>query len=420
MIYPNVTIKSQDESSIPVLTQKYNVFYAGNFDRGVIGEITEIYSLLDFKVTFGKPTKENYKEWFQIYNYFSYGNTRIYLTRVSGKKSQYANSKNLIIDNLSISNTLETINDIVIAKTPGYWGNELTIINKNSNIQIFLNNELVETIKNGDESDYIVYNNLTQEHYKLSLGYTEPPSTQDIADAYQEIENSEDIDLDFVIANTNYQSCAIKLAQTKKAVAFCEAKTSVEKSENAIYYFGEKKQSNIYTGKTIDVPIVGDIVGMRAYIAGQEGIGVSHCKRSYNINNVISFEVPKLKELYAKNINSLAKGEYSYFANTEICSDNGNFTNKFIHNRLSKETGNEALNFVFEFNDEITRSNFKNKIAVICEKYKMDNLITDYKIICEISNQNLSEPNGIYLDIIYKPNNLIQEVKINLKSITNI
>lgn len=418
MVYPSVTIKSIDESSIPVLTQKFNVFYAGNFDRGIIGEIKEIYSLLDFKITFGKPTKDNYKEWFQIYNYFSYGNSKIYLTRVSGKKSQYANSQNLIIN--EISNLLEITDDIIIAKTPGYWGNELSIINKNSNIQILLNNEIVETIKYGEESDYIFYNNLTQENYQLSSGYTEPPSTQEIADAYQEVESSGDIDLDFVIANTNYQYCAIKLAQTKKAIAFCEAKTLIEKSENAIYYFGEKKQSNIYTGKIIDVPIIGDIVGMRAYIASQEGIGVSHCKRSYNINNVISFEVPKLKELYSKNINSLAKGEYSYFANTEICSDNDNFTNKFIHNRLSKETENEALNFVFEFNDEITRSNFKNKIAVICEKYKMGNLITDYKIICEISNQNINEPNAIYLDVIYKPNNLIQEVKINLKSIIQI
>ncbi len=193
----------------------------------------------------------------------------------------------------------------------------------------------------------------------------------------------------------------------------------MDKSENTIYYFGEKKQSNIYSGKVIDVPVLGDIVGMRANIANTGSPGVSHCKRIYNINNVISFKVPKLKELYAKNINSLAKGEYSYFSNTEICADGDNFTNKFIHNRLCKDTGNEALNFVFEFNDDITRQSFKNKIAVICEKYKMDNLITDYKIICDISNQNSTDPNGLYLDIIYKPNNLIQEIKINLRAVLN-
>lgn len=401
-MFPEIKVITEDLTTIIPQNQTYNAFYAGHFERGPVNELTQITSIYDFKITFGKPIKSNFNEWFQIYNYFLYNNKCIYIVRTDSENSAKANSP------LGI-----------IAKYPGEYGNVITVTRANgSNIQVYLNNELVDSIAYGDESFYIDYPENLPDTFstRLNGGIHNAPSAQDIADAY-EYGNTEAVDFDFILANPNYEYPAIKLAENKLAIAFVH---TPEYGTNAICYQGTKKQRSIFDGKSYDIPILGDVLGLRTQLANDIGLTESHCKRSYSLTSVESAKILNLKELYSKRINSIARDDSSYYFYSETLCNGSQFTSEFILNRLKKETSSGALYFVFEQNDELTRNDFQKKLAAICQNYKDSGYIADYQVICNNSNQSVIEPNAVFADIYVKMNGVIEQVIVKLKAVSSI
>lgn len=394
-MFPEIKVTTEDSTTIVSQNQTYNAFYAGYFERGPVNTLTQISSIYDFKITFGKPTSLNFNEWFQIYNYFLYNNNCIYIVRASSETSKCASS------DIGIS-----------AKYPGEYGNSIAVKRDGSNLKVYLNNEPVENIEIGNDSYYIDYPGTLPESFdiRLSGGIQGAPSSQDIADAYEYGDDS--IDFDFILANPNYEYPAIKLAEAKQAIAFVY---NPEFSANSICYQGAKKQRSIFDGKSYSIPILGDALGLRAYLANNTGISESHCKRSYSLTSIEGAKILNLKELYAKRINSIAK-DNGYFFFSEVLGDGSQFTSAFILNRLKKETAEGARYFVFEFNDEFTRNDLSKKLSAICEDYKSSGYIADYQIVCDDSNQSTIEPNSIYADIYVKMNGVIEQVLIKLKA----
>ena len=430
MAYPKVTVQTTDNTIITPTTQKHNVFYAGVFDRGPVSEKTTIYSILDLKVTFGKYFELNQDEWMSIYNYFSYGNSSIDIMRVIGLNSLSASSIGGIkIHSENDFDNLPKVENIICASSPGGWGNNLKVkISGDSSYIIFhtyLNNEFIENhvveksefIELKTDYFYAYLIDFKEQDYELFGGITFEPTPEQIQDAY-EAADDEDTDYSFILVNSNYEYCGVSLAEKKKAIAFANHKDTHIFSDNLIYYDGYKTQRCPFTGKSIRAPIVGDILGMRTYLSNNEGIGVSHCKRNYSLDNIIDFKIPKLEELYENYVNSLGKNSSYYYPYSEVLSNGKNFTQQLIFNTLSKDCERGARYFVFEYNDDYTRNSFKKQITSILNTYKDSRLISNFQVTCDLSNQNSSEPNAMYLDIIYQQAGIIEEIKVRITAYT--
>lgn len=400
-MFPRIKVTTEDFTTIVKSGQALNAFYAGYFERGPVNEITQITSIYDFKITFGKPSEYNLKEWFQIYNYLSYGNACIYIVRCDADTSTFAKSQDFDIS----------------AKYPGSWGNDLVVKGTGENINVLLNNKLVEKINFDEESYYINYKNLPKNfETRLRDGFHDLPGAIDIAEAY-ELALDDNYDFDFILANPNYEYPAISLAQKKNGIAFLY--NPVYES-NCICYQGTKKQRSIFDGKLYEIPILGDAMGLRNYLANSESLRESHCKRSYALTNIESAKIPQLEPLYNKGINSIAKNENYYYFNSETMCDSSSFTNTLILNRLKKETADAARYFVFEMADDFTRNDLQKKMQLKCQEYKDSLYIVDFVVICNESNQNTMEPNSIFCDIYVKMNGIIEEVLIKLKAVSSI
>lgn len=405
-MYPEVTVITEDESTIVTTSQEFNAFYAGHFEKGPVNELTKIQSVYDFKVTFGKPIAENYKEWFEIYNYFQYGNSCIYLVRADSNESKCAEWQ-------------DDKGNSIKAKSPGIWGNRLRVVHEKNSFIIYYNNELVEKFDLGYDSFYIEYEVKTDFDCTLSGGIHSYDKSK-IEEAYSIAEDDDSVDFDFILANEGYEYPAVRLAEAKSAIAFTNKTENV--SGFAICYQGTKKQKSIFDGKLYDVPIIGDAFGLRTYLACSVGYNESHCKRSYKLMNIESAPILKLRELYSNNINSIAKDNENggYYINSETMLNGHTLTTTLVLNRLKKDCAAAARAYVFEFNDEDTRSRLQKALGQICETYKSDRNISEYKIVCDTSNQSTIEPNAMYADVIIKPLGIIENVKIRLKAVADM
>lgn len=74
MSSPGVYVTEIDSSEIvPSVSSSVTVF-GGNFSKGPTGVHTQITSVDDLVEFYGKPTNENYNDWYQCYNFLQYGN----------------------------------------------------------------------------------------------------------------------------------------------------------------------------------------------------------------------------------------------------------------------------------------------------------------------------------------------------------
>jgi len=77
---PGVFVEELDASAIaPTVSTSVGVF-AGNFVKGPSGDFRLITSVAELIDVYGKPTNDNYNEWYQAYNFLQYGN-KLYVAR---------------------------------------------------------------------------------------------------------------------------------------------------------------------------------------------------------------------------------------------------------------------------------------------------------------------------------------------------
>ena len=66
--------------------------FVGEFEKGPVNEPILITDALQFKLIFGRATETNYNDWYQIYNYLQYGNSKILVCRSIGSNKEKANN----------------------------------------------------------------------------------------------------------------------------------------------------------------------------------------------------------------------------------------------------------------------------------------------------------------------------------------
>lgn len=479
MAFPEVITRRVDASQVSQYRPKYRTFYAGFFERGPLNTLTSVYNQVDFKYRFGKPNINNIEEWMMIYNFFEYRNDEIIISRVVSENSRNAyftfpeSKVELNISNQEEFNNFGNENSLltVVARNPGAWANGIkiaifdsSVVNNNeliysnyyakdfvrslANNQKYLvvfensepNEQLLITDNNFDYlnefSEYIfIESKLKNQTFygdniiNLSKGYSNAPTQAQITEIYESLGDSNDLDAKFILANPYAKNASIQLADTRQdCVAFVGIKgeseiNSLTKSENAVVYIGEKIQKNIYTGKNVYVPFIGDVLGLRSYICNNQGIEISHCK---SVNNLLNTEgVKKIyndseaRELYDSNINIIKRGYNGFYPYSENTLKGTKLTDILIIQDLTKECESISNYYIFEQNDEFTRNDLRSKIIAILERYVANRLIQEYQVICDLTN-NEQGANTINISVFYKPQFLIEVIRLNLVSVNNL
>lgn len=506
---PKVTVREIDETLVSeTQTSKYP-FFAGLFEKGPCYEPTFVYSAQDLYEKFGLPSKINYNEWYQCYNFFQYQTKCLLVTRCVGENSYnsyvslpYKTPKKRFynLEDFELNKTIDANNIIQIyASSPGNWGNKIKVaiftqaeIVKKSNILdnyyahkiknvlldgqycvcVFYDNRLVEqfVVKydevdniNGN-SDYIfIINNFKDYKYydgnifwvdgneiladgnlpnelkavfygssilELSEGSSEEPSPNDIHEAYEDVIDGDEFNISFLISNERNLNAAYQLSSKTKIISVVNIPKDIEPldfynftNENVIIYSNYKKQFDKESGKYRWVAFTGDIVGLKTYLMENVGLNESYCKLTHLIQNVDDvykkYNEVDVEALLLRNINVIQKTDIGTYLRTENLKTPSNIikdlTNVVILRELEEQCEGIALRYVFEQNDEYTRYNFKMQINQVCEYFKSYNLITDFKVVCDLTN-NVQFENILNCDILYKPIYLTKFVNINVRA----
>nr|DAP73202.1 MAG TPA: tail sheath protein [Caudoviricetes sp.] len=80
LLSPGVKIEEIDRSTIVPSVAATTAIFCGNFTKGPVDMYSFISSVQDLKDIYGLPTKENFNEWYQAYNFLQYGN-KLYIAR---------------------------------------------------------------------------------------------------------------------------------------------------------------------------------------------------------------------------------------------------------------------------------------------------------------------------------------------------
>ena len=104
MYSPGVEVQEIDVSQvISSLSDITIACYVGNFSKGPIDSYIVISDITDFISVYGYPNFINYNDWYQVYNYLSYGSGIIAICRIGG-----TDITQLIENNTTTINTQES------------------------------------------------------------------------------------------------------------------------------------------------------------------------------------------------------------------------------------------------------------------------------------------------------------------------
>jgi len=201
-------------------------------------------------------------------------------------------------------------------------------------------------------------------------------------------------------------------------------------SSYAVMDSGWKRTYNRYTDNYVDVPLNGDIAGLcvatdQSRDAWWSPAGFSRGQ----IRNVVKlwFNPDKAErdKIYKVGVNPVVAmpgaGTILYGDKTTLqkpsAFDRINVRRLFIV--LEKAISRAAKFMLFEFNDEFTRSTFRNMVEPFLSEIKTRRGIYDYKVVCDTSNNTgeVVDRNEFIGDIYVKPARSINFIQLNFVAV---
>ena len=82
LLSPGVLVTTNDLSQVTSSSGDSAACFCGDFTKGPVNVPTLISSVSELKETFGKPTKYNYNQWYQAYNFLQYSG-ELYVVRAA-------------------------------------------------------------------------------------------------------------------------------------------------------------------------------------------------------------------------------------------------------------------------------------------------------------------------------------------------
>lgn len=248
---PGVYVTEIDASEIVPSTTNSVAVYAGNFSKGQAGVYSRLTSVDDLIQLYGKPTNDNYNDWYQAYNFLQYAsnlllsravNTNGSAERTTGRyldtttitgygldaygTSEYGvgDAKDYVIvdkvDNLKVGDVIgfstNVVNAIDKSKTPRYYVVETFSITLNdveyTAIKLDRALELPVSVTDGTTvNDWYLENSIL---YKINVHFN--GSTEALSAG-----NSNKVDLVWKITNKRYkETINNQVVTTKKSTVY--------------------------------------------------------------------------------------------------------------------------------------------------------------------------------------------------------
>jgi hypothetical protein len=131
-VSPGVLVQEKDLTRIiPAVSTSIGAV-AGPFNQGPVGEIVSISSEQELVETFGKPDSNNFEYWFSAASFLQYSNAlRVVRTENTSLTNATTTGSSVLVKNVDdYENNYATGQanvGLFAAKTPGAWGNNLSV-----------------------------------------------------------------------------------------------------------------------------------------------------------------------------------------------------------------------------------------------------------------------------------------------------
>jgi hypothetical protein len=279
-----------------------------------------------------------------------------------------------------------------------------------------------------------------------------------IATAFDQFVSPEDVDISLVIAGrtrggingsqlANYlidniaevrKDCVVFVSPEKGDVVnatspetkVVEFRNSLRSSSFAVLDSGYKQQYDKYNDLFRWIPLNGDIAGLcvRTDNARDPWFSPAGTNRGQIRNSIKLAFNPNLAQrdfLYKNGVNPVislqGQGTILYGDKTLLSKpsafDRINVRRLFIV--LEKAISNAAKSFLFEFNDEFTRTQFRNLVEPFLRDIQGRRGIYDFKVVCDETNNTseIVDSNKFVGDIYIKPARSINYIQLNFVAV---
>jgi phage tail sheath protein FI len=223
-------------------------------------------------------------------------------------------------------------------------------------------------------------------------------------------------------------SVGVTMPVTTEAAAIDTASTgliarreAITTSTYAAFYGNFKYQYDMYSGRTFKCSVSGDIAGI--YSRNDLLSNPWWAPAGYNrgsLNNVVKlgmvFSKTNQGTLHSKQINIInfnkREGGY-YIMSQKTCTGRPSAFGDINVRRLFTYCENAIVNtgkvFQWEFNDEITRSNFSAIVNNFLNTVKSRRGCYDFKVVCDETNNtaDIIDDNQLIMDVYMKPSKAI-------------
>jgi len=279
-----------------------------------------------------------------------------------------------------------------------------------------------------------------------------------IATAFDQFVSPEDVDVSLVLAGrtrggingeqlANYlidnvaerrKDCVVFISPEKADVVnattpdakIVEFRNSLRSSSFAVMDSGYKQQYDKYNDIFRWIPLNGDIAGLcvRTDNARDPWFSPAGTNRGQIRNSIKLAFNPNLAQrdtLYKNGVNPVislqGQGTILYGDKTLLSKpsafDRINVRRLFIV--LEKAISNAAKSFLFEFNDEFTRTQFRNLVEPFLRDIQGRRGIYDFKVVCDETNNTpeVVDSNKFVGDIYIKPARSINYIQLNFVAV---
>jgi len=516
-VSPGIILRERDLTTQTIVnTQATTAAMVGSFAQGPIGSIVDISSEKELLETFGAPNNNNYEDWFTAQTFLSYGG-RLKIARVADPALKNAVDSTaataVAIPSLTAFQTaFSTYDWQFAARTAGTWANGLKIAIVDGGVANYAtatiygttlwstialdpggaddlhiavldaNNNILETYlyvsrlatAKDSQGGSIFYKNVINNRSKLiyagpenvAAGETDvslsggvdayTTTVSNITAAFDLFDNSEELNIDFIITGGSLAVEADQVTKAQKAIALATSRkdciafvsphnglltlsTPSAKRDDIITFFDTVGSSNSYTvfdsgykyvyDKYNDtyrfIPCCGDVAGICVDVSAnaEDWFSPAGLNRG-NLKNVVKLAYSPGKNdrdsLYLKRINPIAtfpgQGTVLFGDKTALSTpsafDRINVRRLFL--AIEKRIGGLAKTVLFEQNDESTRTAFYSAASSYLYEVQSKRGVTDFLVVCDASNNtpDVIDRNEFVADIYIKPTRSINYITV--------
>jgi len=516
-VSPGIVLRERDLTAQTIVNAQSNTAaLVGSFAKGPVGTMTSIATERELLDTFGGPNTNNYEDWFTAATFLSYGG-QLYVVRVEDTSLKNAvetgETAELIKDKADFLAGVGGYTWKFAARTAGTWANGLkvavidggvasyatatvsstttlwsalggdpggandlhiAVLDSSGNIlETFLYVSRLTTAKDSQGASLYyrdVVNNKSQYIYAgddnpdggesditLAGGVDSYSTTvSDITAAFDLFADTEEVNIDFVLAGGSLATEADQVTKVQKAISIATTRkdciafvsphnghvglsTSAAQRDDIISFFDTVGTSNSYSvfdsgykyiyDRYNDtyryIPCCGDVAGLCVETSNtlEDWYSPAGLNRG-NLKNVVKLAYVPTKtdrdKLYQKRINPITSfagqgvvlfGDKTALA-TPSAFDRINVRRLFL--AVEKRVSVLAKGVLFELNDDATRSSFSNAVNSYLAEVQAKRGVTDYLVVCDTTNNtaDVIDRNEFVAEIYLKPARSINYITV--------